>query len=276
MAVAVLPEDLAAVGDVAGVEYVGEELTPQFSAVCDTTTSEGDAILHANDLRAPGVDGTGVKVGVLSDSYTNPAALFTTAAADIVSDNLPGAGNTCGHTTVSIVADKPTAGPDEGRGMMQIVHDLAPGAALDFATANVSQANFASHITQLADQGAKVIVDDVTYFAEPMYQDGIIEQAVTGVRARGVDYFTARPTTATSCTARGRLLRGRRRLPRDDLPPRWNPSRPRGLSQLRHRRRAGQHLLLHACEQQPDVPADPGLGRGLERGRQHRPRPLPG
>jgi len=75
--------------------------------------------------------------------------------------------------------------------MMQIVHDLAPGAALDFATALPAQATFASNITALADQGANVIVDDITYFAEPMYQDGIIEQAVTGVRARGVDYFSS-------------------------------------------------------------------------------------
>ena len=186
----VLPQDLTAVGDVAGVEYVAEEYTPQFSA-CDTTHSEGDAILHADQLRATGVDGTGVKVGVMSDSYNKFAGAFTTAPADIVSDNLPGAANTCGHTTVSTVADKPTAGTDEGRGMMQIVHDLAPGSPLDFATAFINEPSFASNITALANQGAKVIVDDVTYFDEPMYQDGIVEQAITGVRAQGVNYFSS-------------------------------------------------------------------------------------
>lgn len=189
--VSVAPGDLTAVGDAAGVEYVGEELTPQSSAVCDTTVSQGDAILNANQLRATGVDGTGIKVGVLSDSYNKAAAPFTNAPADIVSDNLPGTGNTCGHTSVSTVADKPTAGTDEGRGMMQIVHDLAPGSPLDFATAFISEPSFASNITALASQGAKVIVDDVTYFDEPMYQDGIVEQAVTGVRAQGVDYFSS-------------------------------------------------------------------------------------
>ena len=191
VAVSVLPEDLTALSEVAGVEYVSEEITPQVSAVCDTTKSEGDAILNADDLRATGVDGTGIKVGVISDSYAKAAAPFTTAAADIVSDNLPGAANTCGHTTVSVVADKPTAGTDEGRGMMQIVHDLAPGSPLDFATAFISEPSFAANITALAAQGAKVIVDDVTYFDEPMYQDGIVEQAVTGVHALGVDYFTS-------------------------------------------------------------------------------------
>ncbi|HET6937925.1 MAG TPA: hypothetical protein VFI19_04945, partial [Nocardioides sp.] len=98
---AVLPQDLTAVGDVAGVEYVGEEFTPQVNAVCDATISAGDAILKADTLRATGVDGTGVRVGVLSDSYNKAASVATNAPADIASDNLPGAANTCGHTTVS-------------------------------------------------------------------------------------------------------------------------------------------------------------------------------
>jgi hypothetical protein len=189
--VAALPEELTAIGEAAGVEYMGEELTPQVNAVCDATISEGDAILHANQLRATGVDGTGVKVGVISDSYNMAVAPATNAAQDIASDNLPGAANTCGHTTVSAVGDKPTAGTDEGRAMMQIVHDLAPGAAIDFETAFISEPSFAAAITKLADQGASVIVDDVSYFDEPMYQDGIVEQAVTGVRARGVNYFSS-------------------------------------------------------------------------------------
>jgi hypothetical protein len=190
LTVSVLPQDLTAVGDVPGVLYVGEELTPQVNATCDTTISAGDSILKANQLRATGVNGTGVKVGVLSDSYNSATGVATDAAADIASDNLPGAANTCGHTSVSTIADAAT-GEDEGRAMMQIVHDLAPGSPLDFATAFTSEASFAANITQLANQGAKVIVDDVTYFDEPMYQDGIVEQAVSQVRAAGVDYFTS-------------------------------------------------------------------------------------
>src|SRR4051794_30699384 len=189
--VAVAPQDLPAVGDAPGGEYVGEELTPQVSAVCDGTISEGDAILKANQLRATGVDGTGVKVGVMSDSYDKSAGAFTHAAGDIASDNLPGAANTCGHTSVSTVADAPGAGSDEGRGMMQIVHDLAPGSPLDSGPAFTGEPSFASTTPALASRGAKVIVDDVTYFDEPMYQDGIVEQAVTGVRAQGVDYFSS-------------------------------------------------------------------------------------
>ena len=103
--------------------------------------------------------------------------------------------------------------------MMQIVHDLAPGSPLDFATAFTSEPSFAANITALANQGAKVIIDDVTYFDEPMYQDGIVEQAITGVRARGVDYFTSSANNRyRQERPRGRLLRGGQRLPADDLP----------------------------------------------------------
>ena len=39
--------------------------------------------------------------------------------------------------------------------------------------------------------GANIIVDDVSYFAEPFYQDGPIAKAVNDVRAAGVDYFSS-------------------------------------------------------------------------------------
>ncbi len=86
---------------------------------------------------------------------------------------------------------------DEGRAMLQIVHDVAPGASLAFYTAENSEADFANGIGQLAASvesggaGAKVIADDVGYFDEPFYQDGIVAQAIDAVVAQGVAYFSA-------------------------------------------------------------------------------------
>ena len=145
------------------------------------TTSQGDASLLADKARAIyGVSGAGSKVGVISDSYGSIAG---GPAAGVASGDLPADG-------VEVLADI-TGGTDEGRAMAEIVHDVAPGANIAFHTANLGQAGFASGIGKLADAGCNIVVDDVIYFAEPMFQDGIIAQAVDQVVARKVPYFSA-------------------------------------------------------------------------------------
>ena len=72
--------------------------------------------------------------------------------------------------------------PDEGRAMLQIVHDVAPGADLAFHTAYTGFAGFANGIVDLANAGARVIADDVIYLGEPMFMDGVIAQAVDQIR----------------------------------------------------------------------------------------------
>ena len=67
----------------------------------------------------------------------------------------------------------------------------APGVNIDFATADGGQSTFANNIIALKNAGAKVIADDVSYFAEPMFADGVIAQAVNTVAAAGVSYFSA-------------------------------------------------------------------------------------
>ena len=156
-------------------------------------TTQADHAEHANDARADyGVDGSGVKVGVISNSFNyggydkngNP----DTAQSNIANGDLPQ--DTSILVTHKTVQD--TAGDDEGRGMAQLIHDLAPGSAIEFATANGGQANFANNILGLAKDGAQIIVDDVFYYAEPAFQDGIIAQAVDkAVEKYGVTYFSS-------------------------------------------------------------------------------------
>jgi Subtilase family len=144
-------------------------------------TSQGDQAMRADVARAAfGVDGAGVAIGVLSDSFD----CLGGAAADVASGDL---------SPVAVLQELPgcTGGTDEGRAMLQLVHDVAPGASLAFATAFTGQAGFASNILALQAAGADVIVDDVIFFAEPMFQDGIIAQAVDTVQGLGVPYFSS-------------------------------------------------------------------------------------
>lgn len=184
--------DVTRVARLPGVQAV--HLVPAPETNVGATTSQGVA-LHRVD-RIPWT-GQGIKVGVLSDSYntsTNPVR----APNDIATGDLPGPGNPFGRTTPVAVLDDFPAGSDEGRAMLQIVHDMAPDAALAFATANRGQVSFANNIRALADAGCDVIVDDVIYFVEPFFSDGIIAQAVDDVVAEGVSYFSSagnRPAT---------------------------------------------------------------------------------
>jgi hypothetical protein len=170
------------------------------------TDSQGIVQHRVNKLPA-GIDGSGITVGVMSDSYdTNVAP--NSAALDISTGDLPGAGNPLGNTEPVVVLEDSPARTDEGRAMLQIVHDLAPKAKLGFATANGGQLNFADNIRALAGDPAApnyragfkadIIVDDVIYLDEPFFQDGIVAQAVDEVVAKGVSYFSSagnRPAT---------------------------------------------------------------------------------
>ncbi|MEX2113552.1 MAG: Calx-beta domain-containing protein, partial [Pirellulales bacterium] len=148
--------------------------------------SQGDPALRADVARSIyGLDGSGTTVGILSDSF-DAFRLFTgidTVAQDIASGDLP--------ADTTILQDARFGGTDEGRGMAQLVHDVAPGAAIQFATADGGEANFANNIRRLADAGSSVIVDDIIYLAEPFFQDGVVAQAVDDVVERGIPYFSA-------------------------------------------------------------------------------------
>jgi Subtilase family len=178
-------------------------------------TSQGDYAQNSDLVRSQNsLTGAGVTVGVLSDSYdcysqfaanNVPASgnmgyafngFLADAAMDVSTGDLPSNVNVLedsicmqnGHYFGYPLQLPPS---DEGRAMLQIVHDVAPGASLAFRTGNLGEADFAMGIQQLADAGAKIIVDDLGYFDEPFFQDGILAQAIDTVEGQGVAYFAA-------------------------------------------------------------------------------------
>ena len=139
----------------------------------------GDIAHRANEARDFfGINGAGVKVGVLSDSV------------DFL-DQVQAAGNLPEVTVLPGQSGLGEENSGEGTAMLEIVHALAPGAQLFFATAFTSDASFADNIRALRAAGCDVIVDDVFYFNEPPYQDGIIAKAVTDVTNDGALYFSS-------------------------------------------------------------------------------------
>lgn len=184
---AVVPiEGLAQLRDSAAVKFARPILAKTNVGL---TTSQGDRSMRADKARSQqGVDGTGTKVGILSDSFscttgTLAGGPWTSTAQDIANNDLP--------PNVTILEDIAGGCTDEGRGMAQLVHDSAPGASIAFHTAFNGVADFAQGIIDLAYAGSDVIVDDVIYFLEPMLQDGPIAQAADEVARLGVPYFSS-------------------------------------------------------------------------------------
>ncbi|HTT94183.1 MAG TPA: S8 family serine peptidase [Solirubrobacterales bacterium] len=229
VALSIAPEDLGALAAVPGLEVVEPSLQPVFYGVEGDEegagTAAGAAAASSNGLceggsvtsqamtqlrvaaarGAFGARGAGQTIGVISDSYDiatesiEGGAISTHAAEDEASNDLPGPLSTCSgqQVPVDVIAEGPTGGTDEGRAMLQAIHDLAPHAELAFATAYSTELEFARNIERLArpiaagGAGADVIVDDVSYFGEPYFQDGPVAVAIRKVTEAGVTYLTA-------------------------------------------------------------------------------------
>src|SRR5579872_1556378 len=155
------------------------------AAVTNSAVGSGGAtaaqVQQALDESGLSVNGSGIKVGVLSDSFNDLGG----AAADEADGALPSTSN------IQVLSDLASGGTDEGRAMMQIIHDIAPGSNLAFYTADGGEQSFANGILALAAAGCKVICDDVSYLDEPFFQNGIVAQAVEQVESEGVTFVTS-------------------------------------------------------------------------------------
>ncbi len=173
---AYVPTDqLANIANGIGVRALTMEARPEVRV--GKYTSQSCAVLQTNVLNKQGLNGDGITIGVLSDSFNTAyqdtsAPPATTAQQDVASGDLP---------VVNVLQDYPD-GTDEGRAICQIVYDEAPHCKLAFATAFVSEVGFANNIVALRTQAnCSIIDDDVGYSDEPIYSDGFLSQAVNTV-----------------------------------------------------------------------------------------------
>ena len=172
------PDDLGAVASLKAVKRI---TPPDYGYTKKgSRLTEGDAVHRANLVRAfSGLTGEGVKVGVISDG----ADAWTSARSR---GDLP--------SRIEINPNQDSEG-HEGTALMEIVHDLAPDAELAFSGTETSL-GMAQAILWLANdafegEGADVIVDDVYYYYQPYFEDGIIAQAAADTVAGGAVYVSA-------------------------------------------------------------------------------------
>lgn len=161
---------LSAAASLPGVGFVRPPDRAELSVGSKQT--EGDAILLANTLRSTyGVDGAGVKVGVLSDGafgLSTSQASGDLAAVDV---------NTC-DVIASAPPGQPANATDPGAGseaiaMAEIVHDLAPGAQImigyfGYNTSTATTLDFMAAVNCLAQQN-DIVVDDIGFFNNGLY-----------------------------------------------------------------------------------------------------------
>jgi hypothetical protein len=165
----------AALDNLARQPFVASIGKPDYP-VANIVTSAGDTVLLTDQVRArfaqQGITGSGIKIGVISDGANNLASVPEELPANVtVHPGHAGSGN-------------------EGTAMLEIVHDLAPGAQLYFS-GPASSVDMVTSINYLVAQGCDVIVDDLIFFGEPYFADGPVAQAAQNAVNAGVVYVTA-------------------------------------------------------------------------------------
>jgi subtilisin family serine protease len=233
----VKPGQIEALAAVPGVKFIG--LARNGTRRTGVVDTEGDTVLRAKKARQNyGVTGKGVRVGVISDGVVNQAAPKMTGDVpedlyvrpevieitrteqvydELLSQTIIVTSGTQPDvstytlvttsviskvvvTTSAVVLEGGVGTGDEGTAMVEIVHDLAPGATVGFAPGLNSDVEFINAVADLADNfKANIIVDDIGFYLEPVYEAGPIALACQQtVKFKGVNYFTAAGNDATT------------------------------------------------------------------------------
>ncbi|HMM07240.1 MAG TPA: S-layer homology domain-containing protein [Clostridiales bacterium] len=183
-------DQLAAVAALDAVCSMTEVVGPRVDA--GSVVTAGDNILKAAQMRSTyGVDGTGVKIGVISDGVDH-------LSSAIAKGDLP--------ASVSVLSN--TYGGDEGTAMLEIIHDIAPGAKLYFHDCGTNVLAFNRGIDNLIAAGCDIICDDIGWISEPFFEDGVVAQHVKEISDQGKVLFVSSAGNSGEDHYQGNFYRG--------------------------------------------------------------------
>ncbi|MGH9223070.1 MAG: hypothetical protein ACRD2W_04645, partial [Acidimicrobiales bacterium] len=181
-----LPRDkVQAASQLSWVTSVGAPAYARFSPHGGTRNT---VVLETAALNARGITGAGVKVGVVSDAVQSLAAAQAAGelpAVTVVNQGTVGLGD-----------------GNEGIAMLEIIHDMAPGAQLFSHAAglppagpglppDVTQVTLINAFVALASAGVNIIVHDVGFFDEPIFQQGIVAAVSDNLGRAGISVHSA-------------------------------------------------------------------------------------
>ena len=161
-------------------------------------TSEGVRLHRADVAQRLGLTGRGQRVGAMSDGVTS-------LAESVAKGELP--------------ADVQVLDPgdgDEGTGMLEIVHDSAPGAKLLFSGTGETLEDHVGGLRALAAAGSTLITEDLAFDDEPAFQQGLAASTAEALARGGVFFSSSAGNLGARHTPRVSAV-GTGRTP-DDLP----------------------------------------------------------
>ena len=189
-----------------------------------TTLNQAVTALEADTARVEyGVNGKGVKIGLISNTFNSLGGAAWDYKTGVLDEKKIKVLLNQDIAETSTGPD-PAGAEDEGRAMAQNLHSIAPGAEILYHSWNdetfnnlildaadpansreeqdnlireafqvyaVQQDKFRDILIALAEDGARIIVDDLDD-SEPWFEDGKMAQAISYVKEKyGVAYFAA-------------------------------------------------------------------------------------
>lgn len=134
-------------------------------------TAEGVQLHKADKAQARGLTGRGQKVGAISGDVDHLADAV--AAGELPPD-------------VQVLQQAASYEDDEGTAMLEIIHDMAPGAKLAYASTQDTTAQYVEAFHTLANAGVTMIAEDIALDDEPAFQQGIGAATAESLAKHGI------------------------------------------------------------------------------------------